>query len=223
MKNNDDDGKEINIHEHQLCAHHCFSLFLGGGVGAGMNVNLLKLVLGRMGEWTVMGFPKRTVGSSQRPAKRERVLSHRPYLSPNFSSCFLHSRPRFRAFHVLLRSLVGHEPTYLAFISTHGAHIVAGVLKAEEARAHDLASALVTDPLSLKEAWEGEGAKGESQDGISISLPRSPQKIRTPSASHSSRLGSSQLLPAAPSCRCECCVNFSGFPFFLSSPRDSGI
>ena len=31
MKNNDDDGKEINIHEHQLCAHHCFSLFFGGG------------------------------------------------------------------------------------------------------------------------------------------------------------------------------------------------
>lgn len=144
-----------------------------------------------------MGFPKRTVGSSQRPAKRKRVLSHRPYLSPDFFFCFLHSRPSFRAFHVLLRSLVGREPTYFAFISTHRAHIVAGVLKAEEAIARDLASALVADPLSLKEAWEGEGAEGEFQDGISISLPRSPQKIREPSASHSSRLGSSQLLLAA--------------------------
>lgn len=38
-------------------------------------------------------------------------------------------------------------------------------------------------------------------------------------ASHSSRLGSSQLLPAAVRMQR---FNFSGFPFFLSSPKGSG-
>lgn len=87
--------------------------------GMEMNVNLLKLVLGRMSGWIVKGFPKRSVGRSQRPAGWERVPGHRPYLRPSFffSFCFLRTTSRFRSFHMLLRSLMGREPTYFPFIS----------------------------------------------------------------------------------------------------------
>lgn len=118
--------------------------------------------------------------------------SHRPYLRPNFffSFCFLRTTSRFRSFHMLLRSLMGREPTYfpvrmeisrsglgqmpshplslgeasLTIHLTHGSYIVAGVLKANEAIALGLACALVTDHFSLKEGWEA--AEGACQDVI---------------------------------------------------------
>lgn len=143
-----------------------------------------------------MRISQRTVGRSQRPAGWERVPSHRPYLRPNFffSFCFLRTTSRFRSFHMLLRSLMGREPTYFpvggrvhgqawgqaqarclpcpltlgkaapTIHLTHGAHIVAGVLKADEAIALGFARALVADHLSLKEGWEA--AEGSCQDVI---------------------------------------------------------
>lgn len=95
---------------------------------------------------------------------------------------------------MLLRSLMGREPTYFpvggrvhgqawgqaqarclpcpltlgkaapTIHLTHGAHIVAGVLKADEAIALGFARALVADHLSLKEGWEA--AEGSCQDVI---------------------------------------------------------
>lgn len=91
---------------------------------------------------------------------------------------------------MLLRSLMGREPTYfpvgikgsgsglglglgqmlspgeasLTIHLTHGAHIVAGVLKANKAIALGLACALVTDHFCLKEGWEA--AEGTCQDVI---------------------------------------------------------
>lgn len=120
---------------------------------------------------------------------------HRPYLRPSFffSFCFLRTTSRFRSFHILLRSLMGREPTYFPVETegsrqawsglgqcvpcpqspgeatptihlTHGAHVVAGVLEADEAVALGLACALVTDHLGLKEGWEA--AEGACQDVI---------------------------------------------------------
>lgn len=93
---------------------------------------------------------------------------------------------------MLLRSLMGREPTYfpvgvegsrsdlggqflphppfpgeassLTIHLPHGAHIVTGVLEADKAIALGFACALVTDHLSLKEGWET--AEGSGQDVI---------------------------------------------------------
>ena len=54
--------------------------------------------------------------------------------------------------------------TALTIHLTHGAHIVTGVLKADEAITLGLARALVADHLSLKEGWEA--AEGSGQDVI---------------------------------------------------------
>lgn len=161
-----------------------------------MNKNLLKLVVRKMVGWIVAGFPKRTLGRSQCLARWEQVPNHRPYLRPNFffSFCFLRTTSRFRSFHMLLRSLMGREPTYFPmgmegsrlglelgfskYLShplspgeasptihlTHGAYIVARVLKADKAIALGLARALVADHLSFKEGWEA--AEGACQDVI---------------------------------------------------------
>lgn len=118
-----------------ICVYVCVnfqgsSQFLGGGMlspapqsvfpsppGMEMNVNLLKLVLGRMDGWVAKGFPKNWEGASAWLGGRG--ADHRPYLRPNFffSFCFLRTTSRFRSFHMLLRSLMGREPTYFPFIS----------------------------------------------------------------------------------------------------------
>lgn len=66
-----------------------------------------------------MGTTHRANGALSAPGWVGAGANHRPYLRPNFffSFCFLRTTSRFRSFHMLLRSLMGLEPTYFPFIS----------------------------------------------------------------------------------------------------------
>lgn len=61
-----------------------------------------------------LGFPTNICEKELAPGWVGAGANHRPYLRPNFffSFCFLRTTSRFRSFHMLLRSLMGREPTY---------------------------------------------------------------------------------------------------------------
>lgn len=158
-----------------------------------MNVNLLKLVWGRMCGWIVGGLPKRTVERSQPPGGREKVLGHRPYLTPNFFSfCFLHTTSGFQSFHLPRGSLMGHELTTSHSSHAwraHGLRIIAEGL--ESWLTLGLASDVSQITLALRK--DGKWLKIRAKMSSFTSLVRSPQKMWKSSAFHSSRLGFSQV------------------------------